>query len=93
MKESLKRKYIKKLFTDPESAMNIGFFFSGVWGIGEYKRWHKNGKLSVDTFFDEDQQQHGSAKTYDGTGKLWSHSYFNHGNEIEKLVIKGHKVK
>jgi len=46
---------------------------------GEYKEWHENGQLRVQTTY-KNGKQHGEYKDWYSNGQLWNHQYKDNGS-------------
>jgi antitoxin component YwqK of YwqJK toxin-antitoxin module len=81
---SLKRTYIRRLFTDPWPLLQEGIYFSAHTGEGEYMSWHPNGQLWIQSFF-EAGKQHGHYREWDASGSQVMHLLFRKGKRVRIL--------
>ncbi len=67
---------IKDLFENPQQVMQIGLWFSGYKGEGEYKQWYSNGQLCRHGFY-KNNRKNGEYKEWYSDGKLWTHYFYD----------------
>jgi antitoxin component YwqK of YwqJK toxin-antitoxin module len=66
---SLKKSYIRRLFTDPQTLMYDGIYMSGYKGEGVFIRWYPNGQRELLCHYENGVRQ-GVYKEWHQDGKL-----------------------
>lgn len=85
MKYSIAKKQIRRLFINPQDAMEAGLWFSGYEGEGEYKKWYSNGQLQSHSFY-KNGSPVGENKMWLYNGKLITHQLIRDGEVIKDYL-------
>jgi len=78
-------KQIKDLFTNTQTTMTHGLWFSGYRDEGELKQWYENGQLCVQCFR-KNGQKDGEYKLWDRTGELKYHLLYKNDKVIKDYL-------
>lgn len=88
---NLKKRYIKKIFTNLKELKEDGIYLSGIKGEGEYKSWYLNGQLTEHCFY-KDSKRDGEYKGWWFNGQIWQHNFYKKGKEhgeFKDFSLKG----
>ena len=87
---NFKHKQIIKVFEeDIEKVLFDGVWFSEIEGVGEFKSWYNDGRLSVHCFYNDEGNLEGEFKSWWWNGQLAIHCFYNGTNGDPEKGLKG----
>ena len=87
---NFKHKQIIKVFEeDIEKVLFDGVWFSEIEGVGEFKSWYNDGRLSVHCFYNDEGNLEGEFKSWYHNGQLAIHCFYNGTSDEPEKGLKG----